>query len=435
VLTRDIIIVGSGPAGTSTALHLLKIDPALAGEMLILDKATHPREKICAGGLIPHTLDCLQELDVPLSVPHVQVDRAFVRVPPGREVFCEDGGMCSVIRRDEFDCSLVQAARARGVELREGEKVLELIRETNGVRVITEKETYFARVVVGADGSGSKVRRQLVGEDTTPVGKAIMCDVPLSATTWPGFSQRRYDFNFLPVRQGLKGYLWEFPCLIQGTPHVNVGVYSLGTTRLTNADLQRLLSDEVTSHKSQVSSLKSQVSSPRFQIQTNVPHSALSTQHSALCSSSLQPPVSSLKFRAFPIHGYAPNRPLSAPHVVLAGDAAGAEPLMGEGISFALEYGKFAAEAIHSALQSRQFAFADYTAALARSWLGKKLLRLYYTSRLFYGRMSPFWFTVAARSRRLQSVGLKWYNGVEDWHQRSGWDAVRAVLHPPRGEA
>ncbi len=247
MIVRDIIIIGSGPAGTSTALHLLKADPSLAGNMLLLDKAIHPREKICAGGLIPHTLDCLKELDIPLTIPHVQVDRALVRVPPNREVFCEDGGMCSIIRRDEFDFALVQTARVRGAEIREGEKVLTLVHEARGVRIETENDTYFARVVVGADGSGSRVRRQLIGQDSIPVGKAIMCDVPVADTSWSGFAQHRYDFNFLPVPQGLKGYLWEFPCLISGVPHVNVGIYSLGDAPLGNAELQHLLAQEIES--------------------------------------------------------------------------------------------------------------------------------------------------------------------------------------------
>lgn len=405
MLSCDIVIVGAGPAGTATALNLLKADPALAGDILLLDKAVHPREKICAGGLIPHTLDCLHELDIPLTVPHVQVDRAFVRVPPGRQVFCEDGGMCSIVRRDAFDFLLVQAARARGAEIREGEKVLELTREPAGVRVVTDKATYQARVVVGADGSGSRVRRQLVGEDPSPVGKAIMCDVPVAETCWDGFLTQRYDFNFTPVTQGLKGYLWAFPCLINNIPHVNVGIYSLGDTRLTNTDLRRLLARELAPLLSSESGVRT-------------PDSGLRTV---------------LRFRAFPIYGHTPGRPLAAPHVVLVGDAAGAEPLMGEGISFALEYGKFAAQAIQSALRTKCCDFSEYSEAFVRSWLGKKLTRLHMTARMFYGGTSRFWFALAARSRRLQSVGLKWYNGVEGWHQRSGWEAVRAVLRPRTG--
>lgn len=365
---------------------------------MILEKARHPREKTCAGGLIPHTLHCLEELEIPFTVPCVRVDRAQVRVPPNRTVRCADGGMGCVVRRDAFDHALVQAARARGAEVREGEKVLELVREAGGIRVVTEKDTYRARVVVGADGSGSRVRRQLVGDDPSAMAKALMCDVPLERTIWDGFQEQRYDFNFLPVSQGLRGYLWAFPCLVGGVPHVNVGIYSLSTPRLTHAQLRRLL------------------------------------LHELACLSGLAAArLPSLRLRGFPIYGYRPGHRLAAPNVVLVGDAAGAEPLMGEGISFALEYGKVAAQAIQDALRRRRFEFSEYTETIAHSWLGKKLARLYVTARLFYGRTSRVWFALAARSHRLQAVGLKWYNGVDGWHQRSGWEALRAVLFAAHG--
>ena len=388
----DVIIIGSGPAGTATALNLLRADPTLAGTILLLDKAVHPREKICAGGLIPHTLDCLDALEIPLSVPHVRVDRARVQALPGQEVVCEEGGMCSIIRRNEFDFLLVRTATERGAEIRQGEKVLRLVREPGGIRVITEKTTYRARIVVGADGSGSRVRRQLIGQTNQPVGRAMMSDVPVSETAWDGFVQQRYDFNFLPVRDGLRGYLWAFPCLIDQVAHVNLGIYSLGVNSLSNAALQDCLSAEIR---------------------------ALST---AAASGHTR------RLRAFPIYGYAPERPLAAPHAVLVGDAAGAEPLMGEGISFAFEYGAFAAQAIGEALRTRDFSFDAYTRTITQSWLGKKLTRLAFATKLFYGRTARLWFTLAARNTRLQSIGLKWYNGVDGWHQRSGWDAVRAVI-------
>ncbi len=390
----DVIIVGGGPAGSATALNLLRADPALRGRILLLDKAVHPREKVCAGGLIPHALDCLRDLRIPLDVPHVRAERARVHVPPNRTVRREDH-VCVVVRRNEFDYLLLRAAAARGAEVRQAEKVRSLVREPDAVRVETERARYRARVVVGADGSGSRVRRTLVGPTPRPIGKGLMCDVPVAATAWDGFDLRRADFDFRPVRSGLRGYLWAFPCLIAGTPHVNVGAYSLGTDARSDSRAKAAL---------------------RAWLGDNVP--------------GYRPdgPAAPPRLRAFPICWYAPARPLAAPRVVLVGDAAGAEPLMGEGISFAFEYGAFAAAAVHGALRSGDFSFSTYTPDLAHAWFGKKLTRLGLATRLFYGPTWRVWFALAANSGRLQSIGLKWYNGVDDWHRRSGWSVLRAVL-------
>src|SRR5258706_2237352 len=78
---RPIVIIGSGPAGAATALALHREDPALAREIIILEKARHPRPKVCAGGLIPARRRWLDAHGVRLQVPHVTVHRAQVTTP------------------------------------------------------------------------------------------------------------------------------------------------------------------------------------------------------------------------------------------------------------------------------------------------------------------------------------------------------------------
>ena len=70
-MQKDILILGAGPAGLSTALHLARDFPHLATRILILDKARHPRPKLCAGGLTLDAETVLQRLGLDVSeVPH-----------------------------------------------------------------------------------------------------------------------------------------------------------------------------------------------------------------------------------------------------------------------------------------------------------------------------------------------------------------------------
>jgi len=133
-----IIIVGSGPAGTATALALHRNDPALARDVLLLDKARHPRPKVCAGGLIPAGRRWLAEHDVPLDVPHVDVHRALVTTPTG-VVRHDERDLCTVVRRAEFDAALAGVCRARGIALREDEDVVDAVRTHDGIRLETTR--------------------------------------------------------------------------------------------------------------------------------------------------------------------------------------------------------------------------------------------------------------------------------------------------------
>jgi flavin-dependent dehydrogenase len=379
-----VIIVGSGPAGSATALALAARDPALAARTVMLEKARHPRDKTCAGGLIAKATGLMRELGLPLDVPHVRVDAAGVAVP-GKSIAIAGEDLCRVVRRRDLDARLAWAARDRGVELREEERVRHVARDGEGVRVETDRRAYWAPVVVGADGSGSLVRRALVGPPRGPVARAVMCDVPVAGSAWDGFAAGRYEFDFTPCPEGLRGYRWVFPCLIGGVPHANVGAYALPPA--DGARMQAELRAEL-----------GRVGAARAE------------------------------WKAFPIQTYAPGTPVAARNALLAGDAAGCDPLMGEGISFALEYGVLAAEAIAGAHANRDWGFAGYARAVHGGPLGRKLRRLVLATRLFYGPRSRLWFRVAGASRRARAIGLAWYNGGDSWDEKSAARALAALV-------
>src|SRR5207247_1199836 len=85
----------------------------------------------------------------------------------GRRVEIAEPGLCAVVRRAEFDATLLAAAEAAGVEVHENEKVRRIGRADDGIRLATEHTEYATTLVIGADGSGSLVRPSLFPPDET----------------------------------------------------------------------------------------------------------------------------------------------------------------------------------------------------------------------------------------------------------------------------
>lgn len=376
----DVLIAGSGPAGLATAIHLLQMRPGLAGRIAAIERSRHPRSKVCAGGLIPRTVAALNELGIPLQVPAVEVfggaastETGTIRLGPCSEP------LCTIVRRDEFDAMLAHHAREAGLEIIDQTRVLDVEQYGNGVKLATDRGPLGARVLVGADGSGSRVRGSVFGRTKHNIGRALVTEIPVREEHAEEFLKHYYRFDFNCVAAGISGYAWSFPCLIDGRPHLNVGIYDQHPRRaLPQVSTRDLLG---------------QLSAAFPEID--------------LCGRGGQP-----AFKTFPIRWYDARDSYADERTILVGDAAGVDPLMGEGLSCAFEHGKLAARAIARFLDGDCAALRSYERDLHGGLIGRKLRRLGFASRRFYGAHHRFYFRLAGISGTLQRLSVDWYNGA-----------------------
>jgi geranylgeranyl reductase family protein len=234
VTIYDVAVVGAGPAGTAAALRVLRERPG--SRVVLLDAATFPRDKCCGDGIAAEVFDLLAALGVPdvadLAPP---VPRLRLRTPNGRTVDRACRRPSRVIPRLVFDAALVDAAVARGVELRH-HRVRTL--EVTPDRVVLDGEVE-ARVVVGADGANSAVRRLLGAPPARPSATAVAIRGYSPASTDPHALTIEYARGPYPA------YAWAFP-LADGRTNVGYGVFDKrgsGTRRQYLDALHGLLPD------------------------------------------------------------------------------------------------------------------------------------------------------------------------------------------------
>jgi len=160
---RDVIVVGGGPAGSATTLFLRQ----QGHDVLLIDAARFPRDKICGEAVSPEAWRLLASLDVASRVRALEPYplRGMRLVSPDGTSFCGDySPWCGFsLRREVLDTVLVQGARAAGAEVREATRATALLIEGGSVTGITcdGGESLRARLVIGADGRRSIVARQL----------------------------------------------------------------------------------------------------------------------------------------------------------------------------------------------------------------------------------------------------------------------------------
>jgi menaquinone-9 beta-reductase len=311
----DVLVVGAGPAGIAAG-----IEARHQGlESLVIDKATFPRDKTCGDGLTTGALRLLDALgfDVRRLPSWTRVTETVLVSPSGRVVevaLPPDGAYAGVAPRAELDAGLVDHARSRGVDVREGVGVTALHDHGDRVTVpLADGTEVTTRWVVAADGHYSPVRRMLGDDPTRESG-------PTSGKNWHAFRQYftgvddprlwvLFEEDFLP------GYAWIFP-VGEGRANVGFGV-------LRGADAH------TPSGKALAAQWRGLADRPAVR---------------RALGPNAEPEGT---MRAWPIPAAYDATRLARGRVLFAGDAAHVvDPMTGEGIAQALESGALAARAV-----------------------------------------------------------------------------------------
>ncbi len=359
----DVAIVGGGPAGISTALHLHRAAPHL--RVVVLEKERYPREKICAGGIGARAFRILEKIDVAVDCPCVPLDAVAMRIA-GETVVVDIPDCGAVVRRIEFDHAFAKIAIERGIEVREGSPV-ESIRVTDGGVIVND--TIHARALVGADGVAGIVRR-LTGFPRGELrAQAVELDTEGVAQDLP---RDTVVFDF--ATSDLRGYAWDFPTVIGGEPLICRGVYVLHDGK-PHAPAE-----------------------PRTRLTTYLAERGLD--------------IARYRIKQFAERGFEPGARISAPRVLLVGEAAGIDIATGEGIGQAIEYGSIAGPYLAAALGDDALGFADWRQAIEKHHLGFQMAIRHGCYRAFYGRRRPKIEQLMPKLTQLFRVGVQDFAGV-----------------------
>jgi len=357
----EVIIVGAGPSGCAAAVQLSKLNPHLAERILLLDKAVFPRAKLCAGGLSPDADLALAQLGLADDLPSIPVHKAIVILPNGRMTF-EQPNLSRVVNREQFDFFLFRSARERGITVRDGEAVEHVRTTSEEVIVQTSQNEYRAKVLIAADGANSTVRGQLGLSRVGRVMAAMELHAPLADISVPNLVDNVAIVDLSLMNCGVPGYGWVFPAVGGGSQPRSVGIAIAPFDRRKNIPLRDAFA-------------------------------------SWLATIGLD--LNAFEAKAYPSLRYEPQAHCSRHRVLFVGDAAGVDPLFGEGISSGLALGIIAGQTAFDALRDHDFSFSNYERRIRRSAIGSMMCRRYMVARRLYSypKLAQFLFRQGALLR------------------------------------
>jgi menaquinone-9 beta-reductase len=321
----QIIIVGAGPAGAAAAYYLAKAKH----QVLLLDRQTFPREKVCGDFVGPAAIKELQDIGV-TEQPEFKKTNIINRAA----VFLDEKELISqpmpqtpglqkngrVIPRKKLDNWILKAAKQAGATVLENVLVTGFQVEKDAVKVFAKdskgSRVFSGSLLIGADGTNSLVATVLRGHLIPKENRIIGVRGYFENVAGP---VDQADLHFASA--SFPGYCWLFPT---GENQANVGVGVLLETLPKGNQPKELFHQLI----SQDQILKSRLKGASFRG----------------------------NLEAWPLSTYDPNMPLVSDRVMLVGEAAGlVNPINGEGIQYALQSGRWAAETASACIENGDF--------------------------------------------------------------------------------
>ena len=370
--TADVIVVGAGPGGSSVAAYL-----AMAGlDVLLLEKTHFPREKVCGDGLTPRAVRELVTLGIPMPEEDGWIKNKGLRIIGGGMRLQLDWPDNSsfppyglVRTRQDFDDILARHAVKHGAKLLEGVNVVAPIKDSNGRivgvdakqmglngRATGEKMSYRAPLVIAADGNSSRL--------SLSMGREKREDRPMGVAVRAYYTSPRHDDDYLESwlelwskdasgkRVLLPGYGWIFG-VGDGTSNVGLGILNTSSA-FGKTDYRDVMRRWVDTMPEEWTYNEETITGP-------------------------------IKGAALPM-GFN-RQPHYGDGLLLVGDAGGmVNPFNGEGIAYAMESARLAAEVVAQAFArtddvSRERVLASYPQVM-RDALGG-----YYTLGRMFAKM------------------------------------------------